>query len=162
MKANRIWQIDGERYDPMGPIAGDEIRGTALLAIEEVMGGSPARPVAEPVGAVPAARLDLPRHVPAAASATRPARAKGQRPTRRRRGRLGIVALTLGLALVVGAVLGSGAFNSEDRFNTRLYEAQVGASPAYEVPEVHGHSGARPAGDRSDSLREFLGFAQAF
>jgi hypothetical protein len=72
------------------------------------------------------------------------------------------VAATLGLALCIGAVFGSGTFNAKDRYNAELIAAQEGAVEVYELPEVQGHPGAAPLRERSGSIREFLGMASAF
>jgi hypothetical protein len=68
----------------------------------------------------------------------------------------------LGLALCIGALVGSGAFNAQDRYTADLIAAQEGAVEVYELPEVQGHPGAAPSRERSGSIREFLGMASAF
>ncbi len=72
------------------------------------------------------------------------------------------MALAVGLALCVGALLGSGTLNSTARYNAELVAAQQGAVEVYDLPEVPGHPGAAPRGARSGSIREFLGMASAF
>ncbi|UCC71567.1 MAG: hypothetical protein JSV86_14415 [Gemmatimonadota bacterium] len=161
MKRNRVgsvW-IDNDRA---GGFTIEPSRRTALLTIEEVLG--------EGVGRLPqeATASEVPEAVPTAVP-TRPEsrtprrRARRRRrPIRRSRRRAAIVALALGLALCVGAVFGSGAFNSADRYNAELVAAQQGAVEVYGLPEVQGHPGAEPARERSTSIREFLGMASVF
>lgn len=141
-------------------------RRTALLAIEEVLGAAEVESTAS--GTATEVPASLPTPVPQAQPRTRSAvspwvrRRKRRRRTRRAKRRPLIVALTLGLALCIGAVFGSGALNATDRYNAELIAAQEGAIEVYELPEVQGHPGATPAGARSGSIREFLGMASAF
>ena len=156
------------RFDPVGRFVVEDARRTALLTIEEVLGG-PGLHTPEPVSSdtemgtarPPSPAVELPRLVPAPDPAP-PSRRPRPRRWRRFRGRLGIVALTLGLAVLIGAVLGSGLLNSQDRFNADLYEAQLSGAEWYVIPQVQGHPGAEPARGRSDNIREFLGMARAF
>jgi len=158
-----------------------DTRRTALMAIEEVLGGvevassasARAGEVAASGGATayqtgPSLPTVVPAMVPPATPRTRTTgspwvrRTRRPRRTRRARRRPLLVALTLGLALCIGALFGSGAFNSEDRYNAELVAAQQTEAVVYEVPEVQGHPGAVPTRERSGSIREFLGMASAF
>jgi hypothetical protein len=172
-------QLVPHRYDWAGKTIGEDARRTARLTIEEVLGdaarltndevtGDARRGPAQPCAAVAAApRLELPRRVPRPAPARRSRRPRARRRPRHAR-RVGIVALTLGLATATGVALGSGLFNSADRFNAERLAAQRAAVESYVVPEVPGHpgapeaAGAAPERSRSDNIREFLGLASVF
>jgi hypothetical protein len=163
MKRTRIgsvWLDD----DPAGGFSVEHARRTALMAIEEVLGGTQrASPTTATIAGLPASLPTAPPGAPAPSQSGDSARVRRRRRrTRRARRRPLLVALTLGLALCIGALFGSGAFNATDRYNAELVAAQQVGAELYEVPEVHGHPGAAPTRERSGSIREFLGMASVF
>jgi hypothetical protein len=165
MRRNRVGEV-WAGYDPSGGFTAETARRTALLAIEEVLAEADvAPPGSATTNEVPAS---LPTAVPQVVPRTRAAgspwvrRRKRRCRNRRSKRRPLLVALTLGLALCIGAVFGSGAFNAKDRYNAELVAAQEGAVEVYQLPEVQGHPGAAPSRERSGSIREFLGMASAF
>ncbi|NIN72167.1 MAG: hypothetical protein GTO46_09675 [Gemmatimonadetes bacterium] len=162
MRRNRVEGIR-DKYDPAGEFCVEPKRRTALLAIEEVLGGREAT-TGTPTPELPASLPTPPQAVPRTGRAASPwvTRRRRRRRSRRAKRRPLIVAATLGLALCIGALVGSGAFNARDRYNAQLIAAQEGAAQVYELPEVQGHPGAAPSRERSGSIREFLGMASAF
>jgi hypothetical protein len=162
MRRNRVEEIR-DRHDPVGEFSVEPTRRTALLAIEEVLGGAEVI-TGTTTPELPTTLPTPPQAAPRTLRAESPwvRRRRRQRRSRRAKRRPLIVALTLGLALCSGAVVGSGAFNAQDRYNAQLIAAQEDAAQVYELPEVQGHPGAAPSRERSGSIREFLGMASAF
>jgi hypothetical protein len=162
MRRNRVEELRG-KYDPLAELGVAPTRRTALLAIEEVLGGTEAgtgTTTPELQTALPTPPQAAPRRLRAESPWVR--RRRHRRRSRREKRRPLIVALTLGLALLLGALFGSGALNATDRYNAQLIAAQEDAARVYELPEMQGHPGAAPSRARSGSIREFLGMASAF
>lgn len=163
MRRNRVEEIR-DRHDPAGGFSVEPTRRTALLAIEEVLAEAQVAWGESTTTLEPPTTLPTPQAMPRTRRTESPwVRRRGRRRrSRRAKRRPLIVALTLGLALCSGAVVGSGAFNAQDRYNAQLIAAQEDAAQVYELPEVQGHPGAAPPRERSGSIREFLGMASAF
>ncbi|UCC83718.1 MAG: hypothetical protein JSW46_01945 [Gemmatimonadota bacterium] len=162
MRRNRVEKLRG-KHDPLAQFGIDPTRRAALLAIEEVLGG-PEASTSTTTPELPATLPPPPQTAPRRLRAESPwvRRRRHRRRSRRGKRRPLIVALTAGLAFLVGALVGSGAFNARDRYNAQLIAAQEDAAQVYELPEVQGHPGAAPSRERSGSIREFLGMASAF
>ena len=132
MIANRIWRIGNRASIGCVQIVDDE-RRVATAIIHEVL----AAPGRTPEHTSPAQRdirrdRALPSHVPWPEQGSLPATRQKRRF--RMKKRYGIVALVLGLAIVIGVMVGSGLNTTID---------QPGSAGAYGIPEVQGHAGAR-------------------
>jgi hypothetical protein len=118
----------------------DEARGAALLKIQEILGAEDVEvrtPRGRPAEVEPRHR-GLPRRVPVPGPARQPLTRYTRRFRFRRR--IAIVALTLVLAVLIGAVVGSGMLSRREGPNG--YTARPGEAGAYGIPEVPGHPGS--------------------
>ncbi|HSG82834.1 MAG TPA: hypothetical protein VLC48_11315 [Gemmatimonadota bacterium] len=138
MAGNRIWRIK-RRSGAAGKPVVDDGRRAAFLTIEEIMGeeGVDVRTPLQRPAEIARPHLGLPRRVPVPGPARQPLTRYS--PRFRFKRRFAIVALTLVLAILIGALVGSGLVGRGDGPNG--YTARPGEAGAYGIPEVPGHPG---------------------